>query len=67
MTGFRGQKFDFTGVDGAWYSVLDDGPALRLNMRGEVWAFRSIPVPVPVPTSCGPFALSRTTNRGELF
>lgn len=33
MEGFRGQKFDFTGEDGGWYSVLDDGPALRINMR----------------------------------
>lgn len=36
MTGFRGQKFDFTGEDGAWYAVLDDGSALRINMRGEI-------------------------------
>lgn len=35
MTGFRGQKFDFTGEDGAWYAVLDDGSALHINMRGE--------------------------------
>ena len=36
MTGFRGQKFDFTGEDGAWYSVVDDGPMLKINMRGEL-------------------------------
>ena len=39
MTGFRGQKFDFTGEDGAWYSLVDDGPALHLNMRGEFRLF----------------------------
>lgn len=33
MQGFRGQKFGFTGEDGGWYCVLDDGPALRMNMR----------------------------------
>lgn len=33
MQGFRGQKFDFTGEDGGWYSLLDDGPSLRMNMR----------------------------------
>lgn len=36
MTGFRGQKFDFTGEDGAWYSVVDDGPVLQINMRGKL-------------------------------
>eukprot|EP00752_Nemacystus_decipiens_P018442 g16533.t1 len=33
MTGFRGQRFDFTGEDDAWYAVLDDGPPLQINMR----------------------------------
>ncbi|CAN0040712.1 unnamed protein product [Scytosiphon promiscuus] len=33
MTGFRGQKFDFVGEDGEWYCVVEDGPALQLNMR----------------------------------
>lgn len=33
MTGFRGQKFDFTGTDGEWYCLLDDAPAIHLNMR----------------------------------
>ncbi|CAM9616834.1 unnamed protein product [Ectocarpus sp. 12 AP-2014] len=33
MTGFRGQKFDFTGQDGGWYSVLSDMPRIHLNMR----------------------------------
>lgn len=33
MTGFRGQKFDFTGEDGAWYSLISDLPSLHLNMR----------------------------------
>ena len=33
MTGFRGQKFDFVGEDGAWYAVVSDLPYLQLNMR----------------------------------
>jgi len=33
MTGFLGQKFDFTGEGGAWYCLLDDGPSFHLNMR----------------------------------
>ena len=33
MTGFLGQKFDFTGEDGAWYCLLKDGPSIHLNMR----------------------------------
>eukprot|EP00903_Cladosiphon_okamuranus_P022788 g20980.t1 len=33
MTGFLGQKFDFTGEDGQWYCLLDDGPSMHLNMR----------------------------------
>ena len=33
MTGFRGQKFDFTGDDGGWYSVLSALPDIHLNMR----------------------------------
>ncbi|CAM9423645.1 unnamed protein product [Ectocarpus fasciculatus] len=33
MTGFHGQKFDFTGQDGEWYSVLSDTPKIHLNMR----------------------------------
>lgn len=33
MTGFRGQKFDFTGEDGAWYAVLSAPPDVHLNMR----------------------------------
>lgn len=24
MTGFLGQKFDFTGVDGGWYCLIKD-------------------------------------------
>ncbi|CAM9894902.1 unnamed protein product, partial [Ectocarpus fasciculatus] len=32
MTGFLGQKFDFTGEDGAWYCLVNDGP-FHLNMR----------------------------------
>ncbi|CAN0303542.1 unnamed protein product [Ectocarpus sp. 8 AP-2014] len=33
MTGFLGQKFDFVGQDGQWYSVLSDMPSLEVNMR----------------------------------
>lgn len=33
MTGFRGQKFDFTGEDGAWYALISDLPSLHLDMR----------------------------------
>lgn len=33
MTGFRGQKFDFTGDDGGWYSVVSALPSIHLNMR----------------------------------
>eukprot|EP00903_Cladosiphon_okamuranus_P020891 g19184.t1 len=33
MTGFHGQKFDFTGEDGEWYCLLSDEPAMHLNMR----------------------------------
>lgn len=33
MVGFRGQKFDFTGEDGAWYALVSNIPAMHLNMR----------------------------------
>lgn len=33
MTGFLGQKFDFTGEDGAWYALVSDLPAMHINMR----------------------------------
>lgn len=33
MTGFHGQKFDFTGEDGGWYALISDVPSLHLNMR----------------------------------
>lgn len=33
MTGFRGQKFDFTGEDGAWYALISDLPSIHINMR----------------------------------
>ncbi|CAM9269926.1 unnamed protein product [Ectocarpus sp. 8 AP-2014] len=33
MTGFRGQKFDFTGNDGQWYCLISDLPSMHLNMR----------------------------------
>ena len=33
MTGFLGQKFDFTGEDNGWYALISDLPAMHLNMR----------------------------------
>lgn len=33
MTGFHGQKFDFTGEDGDWYALISDLPSMHLNMR----------------------------------
>lgn len=35
MTGFLGQKFDFTGEDGAWYSLVADD-SLHMNMVGLI-------------------------------
>ena len=32
MTGFLGQKFDFTGEDGGWYVLVADED-LNINMR----------------------------------
>ena len=32
MTGFLGQKFDFTGEDGGWYSLIADAN-MHINMR----------------------------------
>lgn len=32
MTGFLGQKFDFTGQDGAWYALIAD-VNMNVNMR----------------------------------
>ncbi|CAN0044628.1 unnamed protein product [Ectocarpus fasciculatus] len=33
MTGFLGQKFDFTGEDGAYYALISDFPNFHMNMR----------------------------------
>ncbi|CAM9412482.1 unnamed protein product [Scytosiphon promiscuus] len=33
MVGFLGQKFDFTGGDGAWYCLMKDSPTFQMNMR----------------------------------
>eukprot|EP00903_Cladosiphon_okamuranus_P017248 g15893.t1 len=33
MTGFHGQKFDFTGADGDWYALVSALPDIHLNMR----------------------------------
>ena len=40
MTGFHGQKFDFTGEDNEWYALISDLPSAHINMR----------VTAPVPT-----------------
>lgn len=32
MTGFLGQKFDFTGEDGGWYALIKDDN-MQVNMR----------------------------------
>ena len=32
MTGFLGQKFDFTGEDGGWYALIAD-ENMNINMR----------------------------------
>lgn len=32
MTGFLGQKFDFTGADGDWYALIAD-VNMNVNMR----------------------------------
>lgn len=32
MTGFLGQKFDFTGEDGGWYTLIAD-VNMNVNMR----------------------------------
>ena len=46
MTGFRGQKFDFTGVDGEWYALFSSPPSMHVNMRGKSrGAVRSRPCP----------------------
>eukprot|EP00903_Cladosiphon_okamuranus_P020827 g19127.t1 len=33
MTGFLGQKFDFTGFDGDWYALFSSPPSIHVNMR----------------------------------
>lgn len=33
MTGFRGQKFDFTGDDEEWYALVKSGQSTHMNMR----------------------------------
>ena len=47
MTGFLGQKFDFTGEDGQWYCLISDLPDIHVNMvriifQKKVEALRSI-------------------------
>ena len=46
MTGFLGQKFDFTAIDGQWYAVFSSPPSMQVNMRGK-------------STATGPNATSR--------
>lgn len=46
MTGFLGQKFDFTGEDGQWYCLISDFPDLHMNMvRNEHGKTRHVVVP----------------------
>ena len=33
MTGFLGQKFDFTGDDNSWYALISSPPSVHINMR----------------------------------
>lgn len=33
MTGFLGQRFDFAGEDGGWYSLIADPLGMHVNMR----------------------------------
>ncbi|CAM9475491.1 unnamed protein product [Hapterophycus canaliculatus] len=34
MTGVRGQRFDWSGIDGGWYSMIkDDNADLKINVR----------------------------------
>lgn len=35
MTGYRGQKFDFTGIDDKWYALFSSPPSIHVNMRGK--------------------------------
>eukprot|EP00903_Cladosiphon_okamuranus_P022369 g20573.t1 len=59
MTGFRGQKFDFTGEDGGWYAVLSALPDVHLNMRV------TSPVPsVPEITYITGVSIRATDNDG---
>ncbi|CAM9792063.1 unnamed protein product [Laminaria digitata] len=59
MTGFLGQKFDFTGRDGAWYALISDCPTMHLNMRVTA------PVPsVPAITYISGLSLLTTDTDG---
>lgn len=59
MTGFSGQKFDFTGEEGAWYALVSEPPSLHLNIRVTV------PVPsMPETTYITGFALLTTDDVG---
>ncbi|CAB1119283.1 unnamed protein product [Ectocarpus sp. CCAP 1310/34] len=59
MTGFRGQKFDFTGQDGGWYSVHSDMPRIHLNMRA-----RSLVPSVPEITYITGLGITTTDANG---
>eukprot|EP00903_Cladosiphon_okamuranus_P020097 g18457.t1 len=59
MTGFRGQKFDFTGNDGGWYALLSVLDGVHLNMRV------TSPVPsVPEITYITGIAIKATDHAG---
>ena len=59
MTGFFGQKFDFTGNDNGWYALISDPPTMQINMRVTV------PVPsVPETTYITGFSVLTTDDDG---
>ena len=59
MTGFFGQRFDFTGNDNGWYALISDPPTMQINMRVTV------PVPsVPETTYITGFSVLTTDDDG---
>lgn len=80
MTSFLGQKLDFTGDDGDWYGLSDDGPSMHLNMRvtASVPAVPqmtyitglfaiSVADPHNLGSSCRPEGVSSPTDRCRCF
>ncbi|CAM9500523.1 unnamed protein product [Ectocarpus sp. 8 AP-2014] len=61
MTGFLGQKFDFTGEDGGYYALISDFPNMHMNMRV------TSPVPsLPEITYITGLSLLTTDANGEI-